>query len=433
MAGWQARREPLVFAALLPTLIALSTAGDTLAPGYRLEDGSSLVSSDGSFKLGFFTPGKSNLRYLGISYNQISDQTVVWVANRNSPLPDRTGVLSFSSNGSLSLSDSKGVVYWSTPSTTPAWPVAKLLDDANFVVVGAGEGGYAWQSFDDPTDTLLPGMKLRVDRRTGFTRNFTSWKSDDDPGTGDYTLFIDSNGDPQIFLLQGTKLVWRSGPWVGEGFSGIPEMWNNDMFNFSFVPGTEEAYYLFNSRNKSVQSRLVVQPKGLIERRVWIQSRGNWTVFWSWPSDECDSFGHCGNFSVCDDNESPACSCLQGFEPNSPDNWNLRDAKDGCRRRTAVDCQNGTDGFVLVANTKLPDTSAAVVNENMGTKECWEACLRNCSCTAYATAEMIDGGRSRCILWSTALTDLRVYAEGGQNLFVRLARADLGTTGENYL
>ncbi|CAA7405667.1 unnamed protein product [Spirodela intermedia] len=429
MVGRQRRRESLVFAALIPTLIALSAAGDTFVPGDRLEDGSSLVSSDGSFKLGFFTPGKSNFRYLGIWFNQISVQTVVWVANRDSPLPNRTGILSISINGSLSLFDSKGVVYWSTPSTRAAGPVAKLLDDANFVVAGAGGGEYAWQSFDHPTNTLLPGMKLWVDRRTGLTKNLTSWKSDDEPGAGDYTFFLDPDGDPQIFLLEGTKRVWRSGPWVGERFSGVPDMRSYSMFKLLFVSNADEAYYQFSNRNKSVLSRLVVQSKGLIQRLVWIESEGEgegeWSVFWSGPTDRCEGFRFCGIFGICDANESPLCNCLQGFDPKSPENWNLMDWKDGCRRRTAVDCQNGTDGFVLVANAKLPDTTMVVVNE-MGREECREGCLRNCSCTAYAIKEILDGGRSGCMLWSGALTDLRVYDNGGQDLFVRLARADIG-------
>ncbi|CAA6668768.1 unnamed protein product [Spirodela intermedia] len=410
MVGRQRRRESLVFAALIPTLIALSAAGDTFVPGDRLEDGSSLVSSDGSFKLGFFTPGS---RISGI-------WTVVWVANRDSPLPNRTGILSISINGSLSLFDSKGVVYWSTPSTRAAGPVAKLLDDANFVVAGAGGGEYAWQSFDHPTNTLLPGMKLWVDRRTGLTKNLTSWKSDDEPGAGDYTFFLDPDGDPQIFLLEGTKRV----------FSGVPDMRSYSMFKLLFVSNADEAYYQFSNRNKSVLSRLVVQSKGLIQRLVWIESEGEgegeWSVFWSGPTDRCEGFRFCGIFGICDANESPLCNCLQGFDPKSPENWNLMDWKDGCRRRTAVDCQNGTDGFVLVANAKLPDTTMVVVNE-MGREECREGCLRNCSCTAYAIKEILDGGRSGCMLWSGALTDLRVYDNGGQDLFVRLARADIVT------
>ncbi|MQL73168.1 hypothetical protein Taro_005514 [Colocasia esculenta] len=108
--------------------------------------------------------------------------------------------------------------------------------------------------------------------------------------------------------------------------------------------------------------------------------------FWFAPKDQCDGVGPCGPFGVCDSNDSPVCSCLQRFDPRSSQDWYLRDGMDGCARKTAPDCRNGTDGFLRVAGAKLPDTSAAVVNYTMGLGECRAACLRNCSCTAYVNA-----------------------------------------------
>ncbi|CAA6674709.1 unnamed protein product [Spirodela intermedia] len=383
MVGRQARREALFFAALFPTLITLSAARDTLVPGDRLEDGSSLVCSDGSFKLGFFTPGKSKFRFLGSGTTRSPSRR--WSGWLTVITPCRTKPASYPSP-SMAASPSPTQRGWST------------------------------------------GRRRRRDLPG---QNFTSWKSDEDPGTGNCTFFLDSNGIPQIFLVQGTKRLWSSGPWVGGKFSGVPGMRSYGVYNFSFVSNADEAYYLFSSRIKSMLTRLVAQPNGRIERLVWMEGEGKWNAFYSGPKDRCDAFGYCGTFGVCDAKEFPMCSCLQGFEPKSPENGNLREGKDGCRRRTEVDCLNGTDGFVLVANVKLPDTSVAVVNEKMEAEECREACLRICSCTAYATGEMIDGSRSGCIIWSGVLTDLRVHDNGGQDLFVRLALADLGTVGES--
>ncbi|KAK1549024.1 hypothetical protein Q3G72_018113 [Acer saccharum] len=50
------------------------------------DENRSLVSSDGNFKLGFFSPAKSQARYVGIWFNKISEQTIVWVANRETPI-----------------------------------------------------------------------------------------------------------------------------------------------------------------------------------------------------------------------------------------------------------------------------------------------------------------------------------------------------------
>jgi hypothetical protein len=96
-----------------------------------------LVSKDGSFVLGFFTPGKSTNRYLGIWYNNNPvDQTVVWVANRLNPINDSSGVLMVNSSGSLVLlSQNSSTVAWSANSTKQALnPIVQLLDSGNLVV-----------------------------------------------------------------------------------------------------------------------------------------------------------------------------------------------------------------------------------------------------------------------------------------------------------
>ncbi|CAL9208884.1 unnamed protein product, partial [Musa hybrid cultivar] len=40
--------------------------GDTIAPNQSLVDGETLISAGGAFELGFFSPRKTNFRYLGI-------------------------------------------------------------------------------------------------------------------------------------------------------------------------------------------------------------------------------------------------------------------------------------------------------------------------------------------------------------------------------
>ena len=67
-----------------------------------ISDGETLVSSGQSFELGFFSPGSSKNRYLGIWYKNTT-QTVVWVANRNNPIVDSYGVLTIFNNGALVL------------------------------------------------------------------------------------------------------------------------------------------------------------------------------------------------------------------------------------------------------------------------------------------------------------------------------------------
>ncbi|KAJ8470231.1 hypothetical protein OPV22_024574 [Ensete ventricosum] len=182
----------------------------------------------------------------------------------------------------------------------------------------------------------------------------------------------------------------------------------------------------------SFVSRLVVNQSGILQRLVWINEIKFWNAFWYAPMDPCDTIFPCGPNAVCDTSRSPLCVCPQGFQPKNPINWGFRDGSDGCVRKTEVDCRNGTDGFALVSGAKLPDTSSSTV-EWFGTTldQCRAKCLKNCSCTAYAQAN-ISGSGSGCILWSTNLTDLRVYGNGGQDLYVRAAAADLDSESSHH-
>ncbi|KAJ0684592.1 putative non-specific serine/threonine protein kinase [Helianthus annuus] len=57
-----------------------------ISDSWFLTDEDTLVSPGRVFELGFFKPGSSENRYLGIWYKNISVRTVVWVANRDRPL-----------------------------------------------------------------------------------------------------------------------------------------------------------------------------------------------------------------------------------------------------------------------------------------------------------------------------------------------------------
>ena len=76
----------LLSSSLLPFFFALSDAVDSITKSGPLSKGITLVSKAESSALGFFSPGNSSNRYLGIWYNNIPVRTVVWVANRLNPI-----------------------------------------------------------------------------------------------------------------------------------------------------------------------------------------------------------------------------------------------------------------------------------------------------------------------------------------------------------
>lgn len=418
-------------------LLRTCSSTDTIGPNQTLKDGDILVSSGKAFALGFFSPGKSSYRYVGIWYNKVLEQTVVWVANRDNPINGSSGVLAIDPAGNLVLSDGNhNLSVWSTNVTSMILknsPSAQLMETGNFVLFqDQSKSVITWQSFDYPTNTLLPNMKAGWDRRTGLNTSFTSWKSRDDPGTGDCAFKIELTGTPQFYLLKGTNRLWRTGPWNGLGWSGVPEMVSNFIFKLSYVENDDEVTITYSIKDPSIFSRLVVNESGTLERLTWQGSERGWAKFWYAPTDRCDSYAHCGTFSNCDlfNLSDFECSCLPGFEPKLERQWYLREASHGCKRKQGENiCGNG-DGFKKVINAKVPDTSITHVNKSLEPKECQELCLKNCSCTAFATAN-ISGGGNGCITWHGDLVDIRRFANRGQDLYIRVPAAEIAQDTRN--
>ncbi|KAB8097114.1 hypothetical protein EE612_025765 [Oryza sativa] len=418
--------------------------GDTLGKGRNITDGERLVSAGGSFTLGFFSPASSSSsstsrRYLGIWFS-VSDDVVCWVANRDRPLTDTSGVLVITDAGSLLLLDGSGHVVWSSNTTTGggASMAAQLLESGNLVVSDRGNGGagavVVWQSFDHPCDTLLPGMKIGKNLWTGAEWYLSSWRSSGDPSPGNYRYRTDTKGVPENVLWDGDGEVYRTGPWNGLWFSGIPEMGTySDMFSYQLTVSPGEITFGYSANAGAPFSRLVVTGVGEVQRLVWEPSSRAWKNFFQGPRDLCDDYGKCGAFGLCDAGAASTsfCSCVEGFTPASPSPWKkMRDTSAGCRRDAALGC--ATDGFLAVRGVKLPDAHNATVDKRVTVEECRARCLANCSCVAYAPADIGGGGgggaRSGCIIWADDLVDLR-YVDGGQDLYVRLAKSELGKDG----
>ncbi|XP_042401487.1 G-type lectin S-receptor-like serine/threonine-protein kinase At4g27290 [Zingiber officinale] len=226
-------------ALLLLCLIAVCFAADNLTPDEPLLDASdaTLISSGDKFELGFFSPDPTSPnRYVGIWFYNMTPQTVVWVANRRTPVVGRSGNLSVTSAGMLILSDGNSTIWSSSGSPALANPVARLLDTGNFVVgETGGSGSSTWQSFDLPTDTLLPGMQIGINLTSGRRANLTAWRTAVDPSPGDFVMGVDWRGVPQMVVWRGAQPYWRAGPSNGLYLSGAPQMYTENLVDYQYT------------------------------------------------------------------------------------------------------------------------------------------------------------------------------------------------------
>ncbi|KAF5770758.1 putative protein kinase RLK-Pelle-DLSV family [Helianthus annuus] len=256
-------------------------------------------------------------------------------------------LLLFSGNNTVIWSSSSSVSVGNTP------VVAKLLDSGNLVVCydSSTNEDFVWQSFDYPTDTLLAGMKLGKDLVTGVDRYLTSWKSMDDPSPGLYVSWMDTNGYPQAFQKRGSVLQLRFGPWTGVRFSGFPSK-PNPIYTYDFVFNEKEVYSIFHLINNSIMSRVYLSPEGKEMRLNWIDPAQGWMPYLVTTVDMCAQYGLCGAYGICNINSSPACSCMEGFEPRFPVQWNAGNWSGGCQREKSLNCGN-KDAFRKLSGVKF--------------------------------------------------------------------------------
>ncbi|KAJ1685797.1 hypothetical protein LUZ63_017187 [Rhynchospora breviuscula] len=372
-----------------------------------------ITSENETFILGFFKPGNSsNNWYIGIWYGMITEQTVVWVANRETPITNTTSSeLTISDDGNLVLINQFKTVVWSTNvkgSTLNSTHEAVILDSGNLVLRDKSNSSRVlWESFDHPAHTWLAGSKIGLNKTTGVNQRLISWKM-------------------RTTLHQ----YWKSGKWNGQYFDSIPEMelyTHLSIFSYSFVDdkaGTYLTYWI--SGNWSI-TRIVMDISGQLKGLTWRKSTQIWGTSSVNPKAQCDVYNWCGAFGSCDSDFLDTCHCIKGFTEKNPVNWGLKDYSGGCVRSTALQCnQNGSrkgdeDRFYEMSNIVFPDNSQRIGSSN-GIKDCESACLNNCSCTAYSYS-------NGCSLWYGDLINLKDGdGVGGETIYLRLAASELPNT-----
>nr|GMD30094.1 G-type lectin S-receptor-like serine/threonine-protein kinase At4g27290 isoform X2 [Ipomoea batatas] len=460
------------FFVLLSCLLALisllntpfSHGVETISGNKYITQATTISSPNGRFELGFFTPGQSSNYYIGIWYKNISPQTVVWVANRATPIPSsaikssKLRVL----DGDLVLVDGVGAqnLVWSTNISAGAAVLATLGDNGNLVLSDGGAKPI-WESFDHPTNTYLPGSKIGFNKRTKTKQVFTSWKDSDNPAPGLFSF--DNDGNMSFLLWNGTEEYWNSGPKFGNGT--LRYLKPNLTFNFTIIDNENESYAwkLWNEGNamdllddsllecckecevlKGINVGLLCVEEdpnrrpsmpnvflmltdkninGQRKSKAWLEAGQEWVSILLEPEQECDVYAYCGPFGICTQTSSPVCACLYGFKQFKSHKQNDY-FFEGCVRNTSLKCgtnyqeEGMVDSFKMYPNVRLPRHPQNITTQNQA--ECESTCLNNCSCTAYAYHN-----NNGCSLWAGQLLNLKQFdGNNGSTIYIRLAASE---------
>ncbi|KAL0398688.1 UNVERIFIED_CONTAM: G-type lectin S-receptor-like serine/threonine-protein kinase [Sesamum radiatum] len=329
--------ESLLVILLIPCL-ASCLETDTITGSLMIEDPDTIVSS-----------GKTS---------------IVWVANRDKPLVnDSSGTITVSEDGNLVLMSQQKEILWSSTVTNSSRNTsAQLLDSGNLVLRDNSNGRLVWESFRHPGDAFLPTMKVTDNVNTGERAVITSWRTLEDPDFGSFTAGLQALSIPQVFIWNGSRPHWRSGPWNGLIFTGVTDMYAVYLDGYT-VTRQNDGTVVFTRDYYGDLLMKILKPNGSFVQTMWDVAKRDWNVTWVAPIDACDVYNVCGRFGSCNLRNSPICSCLKGYEPVNKEEWDKGNWNHGCERRRTLQCDRSSnssdksreDRFSKLTNVKVPD------------------------------------------------------------------------------
>ncbi|KAJ6693956.1 hypothetical protein OIU85_004720 [Salix viminalis] len=362
------------------------------------------------FAFGFYSL-PNNLYLVGIWFNNIPERTLVWSANRDSPaLAGSTVSLTF--GGQLTLTNFNGTVQSIYSGRAAASGFMK--DDGNFFLRDESLN-VIWQSFDTPTDTILPGQVLNGTQKLYSNANGTV-----DYSTGNFMLEMQNDGN----LVLSAYHFADPGYWyTGTLTTNVSLVFNN---NTAFM-------YLVNSTGDNIHTLTanVSTPVGDYYYRATINDHGDfqqfahhksnssgWTTVWRAIGDPCVVNAICGVNGMClsQNNETSTCRCIPGYTPLDPNH-----VSKGCRPETVVNycadpsMKNFTIKVIDDADLPSEDFADLARVNNVDLEGCKKALMDDC----YSLAASLVG--SRCLKKRMPLLNARQsFSTKGRQALVKV-------------
>ncbi|XP_059631080.1 putative receptor protein kinase ZmPK1 [Cornus florida] len=346
-----------------------------------------LISANGVFSSGFYQVGK-NAYCFAIWYSQSLDDgnhTVVWMANRDTPVNGRRSKLSLLKTGNIILTDVDQRI-WATETTTTSLVQLELYDTGN-LVLHTLEGKILWQSFNSPTDTLLPLQPLTQNTMLVSSRSQSNYSS------GFYKLYFDDDNVLRLQFddLEKSSFYWPS-PWAQPWDLG------RITYNNSRIAVLDPSGHFKSSDNFKFSAadlgtgpkrRLTVDVDGNL--RLYSLNKGAWVVTWQAMSNPCSVHGICGPNSVCNYHRQGGrrCNCIPGFKMKNHTDWSY-----GCEPYFNVLCD---EEAVFKKHPHLDFYSQEIgYSRNVTFESCKEMCSQSCNCIGFQYKFEIKSGYYLC-------------------------------------
>ena len=395
--------SPVLFLLLsLAFSFPLSSSAVIISKGTSLsvEKPDILKSPNGDFSAGFYSVGE-NAYCFAIWFS--NSRTVVWMANRDQPVNGKRSKLSLLNTGNLILTDTTklNVTVWAT-NTVSLSSVQLFLNNTGNLVLRNKER-VLWQSFDFPTDTLLPEQLLTRKTKLVSSRSQTNISS------GFYELSFDNDS----YL----GVVYNS-----------PDV--SDIYWYYSWPGYYDKTLVFNSLGNFssydhltiisadygavLHRRLTLDYDGNIRLYSWEEEGQTWVVSWQAVQIPCQIPGACGANSLCSYviGSGRKCSCPPGYKMKNCSDW-----ADGCEPEVDLSCDESESDFVLLSHVDFYGYDF-ISFSNYTFDECRYQCLAACDCKAF------QYNHNNCYLKTRLLNGYRSPDLGG-DIYLKLPKSKI--------
>jgi hypothetical protein len=334
---------------------------DSLKPG---DESFVLHSKQGKFYITFGVFfGYNKQTYLYIS-NTYAEHDVAWFYDRNCPINLDSPVLSLDKFGVLKIESKTSrklpIIIYSSPQPINN-TVATILDTGNFVLEQIHHNGtksLLWQSFDHPIYTLIPTMKLGVNRKTGHNWSLVSTLTSLVVNSGEFSLEWEPK-QGELNIKKRGKVYWKSGKL---GRNGL----------FENIPANVQHMYQYN----------IVSNKDEDSFSLKVKDHQNYKKIIGWELDSTGKLmsdeGEIGNADMC-----------YGYNIDG-----------GCQKWEDIPtCRDQGEVFQEKKGTPIFGINTTTVEDNAqyGYSDCKAICWRNCNCTGF---ELLYNNGTACLFYS---------------------------------
>ncbi|KAK9706351.1 hypothetical protein RND81_07G118300 [Saponaria officinalis] len=347
-----------------------------------------LSSPNSTFTAGFYPLSRSSKFYVfSVWYTDISDHNVVWSTISDLPV-DQSGSLTITSKGELQLRNGS-----SSGSNLNPWP-GLVPTGGNSTRLSLGDDGNlvfgSWDSFQHPTDTILPTQNINGTVLTSRNKKFQF------------------TGSKNLVFNRSDSYWSSSNGFVSLGLDG------------RILLDSAAAPLLTSDFGQNLTRKLTLGDDGNLKVLSFDPKTREWISVWLAEQDICQVHGLCGPGYICYGDGST----LSGYECVCPPGFKRSSKSDTCENKIPLINQERTK-FLRLDYVNYSGGSNQTDLKVPKFAECQSKCLSNPKCLGFGFKY---DGTGYCVLQLNKLLNGYWNPATSTAFYIRVDKSEVDST-----